>query len=125
MRNYIKEIIYKLEKINDDGIRKELRKYGLSIDADKYSIAFSCYGIARRISSLDIKALRGGANNIPESELERIRWISVIIFSAYTTFVYMRSNELENKLDNVEKGSCLNTYKEIFRKGKKVIIQIH
>lgn len=115
----IKDYISKLKEINYDDFREELKKYGFQINNDKFFITFSCYGATKLLLSLDLETFKGGINYIPQDILKKIRVCSVVILRAYSTFVYMRSDELENKLNNVENNSCLNIYKEIFRKGTK------
>ncbi|MFZ6032215.1 MAG: hypothetical protein ACOYVE_02785 [Melioribacter sp.] len=113
----INNIIQKLNQVSDNKLKNELQKYKLSISIDKYNTAFSCFGVTKLLSGLDVDIVRGGLKEIPAPYIEGIRWSSIIVFRAYITFVYMRSDILERGLDRVDNSSCLKVYKEVFRAG--------
>jgi hypothetical protein len=114
----LQPIIHNLSNITDESLKGEIRNLGLAISDDKFSNAFACYGLTKRLSSLETRHLRGGVL-IPDKELELIRWKGVFVLRAYITFVYMRSEHLEHGLDNVSEYSSIKYFKEFFRKAKK------
>lgn len=115
----ISNVINSLLLLSDEDIRDQMRIYNLSINDTKYFQAFSAYGLTRLLSGLKQEYLKGGLLSIPDYELERIRWVGVFVFRAYTTFVYMRSDTLERNLDRVPLDSALRPFRDFFRKGSK------
>lgn len=114
----LQPVIQDLSNITDDNLRDEIRKMGLRISDNKFEIAFSCYGLTKLLSGLEKKHLRGGVS-IPDEKLESLRWKGVFVLRAYIVFVYMRSDILENRLDNVEDYSPLRPFRDFFRKAKQ------
>ena len=116
---YMNEKIEKLKNISDDELKDEIIRYSIYISESKFSIGFSCYGITKRLASLPYECLKDEkTKEIPKNEIEKIQNISVIIFRLYISFVYLRSEIFEEKLENIPENSKLLTFKEIFGKGR-------
>jgi hypothetical protein len=112
-------VLKQLRSISDEQLRTELQRHGLSIPDEKFTIAFSSYGLTRWLSGVPVDILRQGAPPTPDQELNAIRWRSVFIFRAYTAFIYMRSAHLETGLDNISNDSCLLPFKRFFGSGSQ------
>ncbi len=107
----------RLGGVSDKQLQCELRNFDLSISDDKFSMAFSSYGLTKWLSAIPVTKLREGAPPMTDRKLNNVRWRSVFIFRAYTVFVYMRSTHLERGLDRVPNSSSLLPFKQFFRSG--------
>jgi hypothetical protein len=117
----IKHTVEALKQISDKSLRNDVAKYGIGISDSKYGRAFSCYGITKRLSSIDAELLKDeNTAAIPLEVIRDIQTESVIIFRLYVCFVYMRSEALERGLDHVPPNSVLVPFKEFFRKGGSI-----
>lgn len=115
----LKLMISQLKKVSDDEIITSLKAYDLGITDSKFQMAFSTYGVTRWLSGLPLECLKFNAPQIPESELDAVRWRSVFVYRAYVVFVYMRSSHLERGLDKLDDNNALTPFKKFFRSGKK------
>lgn len=111
----------RLQSVRDDELEKELRNYALAgqINDKKYHLAFSSYGVMRWLSNLPLKILRYGApgpETVPDTALNAIRWDAVIMFAGYTAFVYMRSEHLEDGLNQIQEHSKLSVFRDFLSK---------
>jgi hypothetical protein len=112
----LSSIITELQSVTDNDLRQELNAYGLSISDDKFHNAFSAYGLSNFLSGTPLATLRANTN-IPDAEMNGIRWNGVFILRGYISMVYMRSIHLERGLDNIPDSSPIYPFKRFFRSG--------
>lgn len=110
----LESILKDLESVSDEDMLRSLSALDFCIDQEKYEMAFSLYGMTKYCSDMDISELH---KLFPAAEISRFR--SVIVFRAYTTLVYMRSDTLERSLDKLSDNSSLGPFKRYFRSGKQ------
>lgn len=112
-------LIKKIESIDKDELKKSIKDFAFELEDQKFNVAFSCYGIAKRLNNIDpIHLIDEETQFIKLEDVEIIKAEASLILKLYTCFVYMRSDILERRLDGVSDKSCLFYYQKLFRKGK-------
>ena len=114
--------VNKLASIRDDALQKELQKLHseFEISEDKFIQALSFYSCSDAVARIDLQTLRSLLNipsDVSNSDLDGNRWRSAFIHRAYATFVYMRSEHLEKRLDYVKDNSPIRPFRDFFRSG--------
>jgi hypothetical protein len=111
------QVLRKLKTISDEHLVKEINGLGLHITDSKFNIAFSAYGLTKFLSGASREVLRCNVQDVPDEVMESIRWNGVFLFRSYTTFLFMRSEQLEFGLDSVTDDSPLRPFRDFFRNG--------
>jgi hypothetical protein len=116
----IRKQVNNFESVSDEDLRRGLAHINFRLDEEKFIIAGSCYGATVVLGSLTVDTFRrhfGLPAEATDIYAERIRIQGSIVLRAYVCFVFMRSDELEQGLDNVPEESPLWPFRNFFRKG--------
>ena len=111
----IEHLLGRLRVISDEDLRSALKAQRLSITDDRFITAFQCVGASHDLSRSDIDFR--GPPDIPVVEARGMRLRASVVFMAFTTLCYMRSEHLERGLDNVPETSILRAFRDIYRAG--------
>lgn len=114
----LRPIIDELESINESDLISELQRLNLSITGNKFHNAFSAYGLSNFISGASLDVLKSNIVGMPDDAMEGIRWNSVILLRGYIAMVYMRSDQLETGINNLEEASPIYAYKKYLGRGR-------
>lgn len=113
----IKELLQKLGSVNDNSLRQGLEQIQLDISDNKYSNAFSAYGLSKFLWVVEPQTLRRELDRIPDPELEGIRRSGVFMLRAYTCLVYLLSEVFEHQLCSALHIPALKIFHDAFCTG--------
>ena len=112
-----------LEKITDVQLLYALKEMHIDIPLDKYRFAFSAICVPEIFSNIsEDEILRaGGYPKEFASGVNEVKSYSFFIIKGYISFLYMRSDVIEKRLNknNISKNSPLYAFSEILSHDKK------
>lgn len=112
--------IEELEKVEDLDIQEEIKKLNISIDSDKFNFAFSGISIPESFANIDNNSIKKTLSiEIPDEGIEQVKSFGLFIIKPYIAFLYMRSETIEQRIDEIDNNSPLKPFADFFSRRRE------